>query len=627
MTDFVENEAADYCEGPLKQQCLDESGLYRWEDKHFRLHIQSGILEMFLKDNETKIDVTEPTLMSFVGAKHAKEWSISTPTIGSYGYDVVWDSGRIWSFLANDMATCRKWVQAINISITHNPVEVSRHPKEGKEETYVEENVAMELNPAELNEKWVLDSSSIATKPNTNLDIERSRDLDATHVETHTPGGINIHSHLATQATTEKYGTHHQVSNTQHRRPQQVQQQPEHEQLLNTNIRKSTTPSAHGNTVKFHPPGGYQANNEDDHSSDSDNISAIPLVPSSDGSPESCQQETSEEKKNIRRETSHMEPFRMSATAGFEYTHDGSTNATTSGNRDTNLPTVQKDYHRSHQDNAMMTEEKQQEQGNGKGGVEEPDDFEANQSDIKLLKRQQRLLDTHNEELQYDLDTTRQQLKDMKEDYSRRCLDLEWQLAQAQEAQVKSSVQHSHDVEQAVIRAQVDNQKLYEISSRSLKDQTRREVSCLQDELVDERKRYGTILLQERKMRSQADTKESELRMKYANLVEKQENLENQIENDSAEFRAAKMRWEREKNETERAHEARVQNLIEEKDQLLFETQETARKKVDNMTTNLNRSIKDMEVSEIFTSFNYLLDALLFSFLCHTAVYVEYCAR
>ena len=97
-------------------------------------------------------------------------------------------------------------------------------------------------------------------------------------------------------------------------------------------------------------------------------------------------------------------------------------------------------------------------------------------------------------------------------------------------------------------------------------------------------------------MRGQADTKESELRIKYSNLSERYSNLEKQQERDHAEFRAAKLSWEREKNEIERANEARLQKIVDEKDRLVSETQENARKKVDNMTVSLNRSIKDMEV-------------------------------
>jgi hypothetical protein len=196
MTEFIDcsssRSMSDSCEGPLKQQCLGDSGLYRWEDRHFRLHIQSGILEVYTKNDETKEYETEATLMSFVGAKHAKEWSISTPTIGSYGYDVVWDSGRIWSFLATDMATCRRWVQSINSSISHNPVESSHDiRKESMMHTRSSGLRDQTTYPSKQSQSATLNSASTITVVAARKDVANTnimRDMDATCLETHTPG-------------------------------------------------------------------------------------------------------------------------------------------------------------------------------------------------------------------------------------------------------------------------------------------------------------------------------------------------------------------------------------------------------------------------------------------------------
>lgn len=111
------------CEGILKQQNVDSSGMYVWEAKYFRLHVADAVLEAY--DNEERAqsgDMSSCTQMTIVGAKHAKEWSLSTPSIGSYGFDVVWSSGRIWSFLAEDEYTCRQWVENINQTISLNPL-------------------------------------------------------------------------------------------------------------------------------------------------------------------------------------------------------------------------------------------------------------------------------------------------------------------------------------------------------------------------------------------------------------------------------------------------------------------------------------------------------------------------
>lgn len=626
---------ADFCEGPLKQQCLGESGLFRWEDKHFRLHMQSAILEVFLRNEETKQYETEPTLMSFVGAKHAKEWSISTPTIGSYGFDVVWDSGRIWSFLAEDMPTCRRWVQSINAAITSNPVESSHNSQEQREEEVEHDEVEFDEEVEKRHQlvceqQWAVTTSTTSRMQQS---LGRTQDPDATHLETHSPGlGRSMNPLAATKATTEKYRT------SNHDAEDSKQHQKEHQKERGDSFVKTNTPSAHDHMMKIHHS-GENDENVDDHSHENENetfnVSAIPLVPSSDGSPEST--DTNKTNAKVYIANRHVEPFSMNDTVGFEYSHDENINATKlSGHQgsqinhhhsdkviDENVNTRPQKENYWNPSTPVITgtrrvsssnfhyqqahdhfQEPKQRHDQKKVFVHEDSvpssvDLDINQKEIQYLKRQHRQAEVRNEELQYELESMRQQLLDIKEDSSRRCRDLEEQLAQAHTLQAQSSVKYSQDVEQAVIRAQVESQKLYELSSRSLKEQTQRELRCLQDELVDERKRYGTMLLQEKKMRSQADTKESELRIKYSSLVDKHSQLEKQLENTNAEFRAAKLNWERERKEIERANESRLEKIIEEKDQFLFEAQELSKKKLDNMTVKLNKSIKDMEVCSV----------------------------
>eukprot|EP00601_Ochromonadales_sp_CCMP2298_P013781 CAMPEP_0173217624 /NCGR_PEP_ID=MMETSP1142-20121109/599_1 /TAXON_ID=483371 /ORGANISM="non described non described, Strain CCMP2298" /LENGTH=198 /DNA_ID=CAMNT_0014145225 /DNA_START=134 /DNA_END=727 /DNA_ORIENTATION=- len=104
---------AAYCEGTLKQQCLDGNGLYVWERKRFTLDIPSQNLYVRL-GTETE---TEQTVVSLRGSKYAKEWSFSSSLAG-FGFDLVWASGKIWSFLVDDEPTCKSWVLSINRSVS-----------------------------------------------------------------------------------------------------------------------------------------------------------------------------------------------------------------------------------------------------------------------------------------------------------------------------------------------------------------------------------------------------------------------------------------------------------------------------------------------------------------------------
>jgi hypothetical protein len=98
-----------FVEGSLKQQCIDENGLFDWVRKVFRLDIDSGTLSEFDPANFS----FPQTSYTLDGVKFAKEWSV-TSSIAGYGFDVIWTSGKVWSFLADDEISCAQWVSGIN---------------------------------------------------------------------------------------------------------------------------------------------------------------------------------------------------------------------------------------------------------------------------------------------------------------------------------------------------------------------------------------------------------------------------------------------------------------------------------------------------------------------------------
>jgi hypothetical protein len=96
---------SDDFSGTLKQQCLDESGMYEWVRKTFVLCTGKGTLVTYLTANSSSAESN----LSLSGAKHAKEWSVSS-AIAGYGFDIVWSSGKTWSFLADCESDCKKWL-------------------------------------------------------------------------------------------------------------------------------------------------------------------------------------------------------------------------------------------------------------------------------------------------------------------------------------------------------------------------------------------------------------------------------------------------------------------------------------------------------------------------------------
>jgi hypothetical protein len=134
------------CEGHLKQQTTDEYGLYNWSENFYRLDCRSGELEI-------SNDVSGVTKLSLKGSKFAKKWSMSSSAIGGYGFDIVWSSGRIWSFLASDEDTCRMWIENINKCIsgkenTNNSINLSQNLSKSTEDTFVQSHAPLPKTPS-----------------------------------------------------------------------------------------------------------------------------------------------------------------------------------------------------------------------------------------------------------------------------------------------------------------------------------------------------------------------------------------------------------------------------------------------------------------------------------------------
>ena len=119
-----------HCHGYLKRQSLDPvTNLYCWNKKYFAFYLTNLELQIHSiapvinelhtvtntgNDNNTSIQ-TPPTLeetISLEGTVGAKEWKVSSPSAG-YGFDLLWASGKVWSFLAETKEDCVRWINAL----------------------------------------------------------------------------------------------------------------------------------------------------------------------------------------------------------------------------------------------------------------------------------------------------------------------------------------------------------------------------------------------------------------------------------------------------------------------------------------------------------------------------------
>ena len=134
--------------GKLKQQSLDADGMYEWSEKMFLLKIKEGILEMYPTSKEESPSPSSlPSQLSLVGAKKAKEWTVASQAMG-FGFDIIWCSGNIWSFLADDQMNCHKWVANINESISSSAAVLTKSHEDLRPLLFLGKQI--ELSPPQL---------------------------------------------------------------------------------------------------------------------------------------------------------------------------------------------------------------------------------------------------------------------------------------------------------------------------------------------------------------------------------------------------------------------------------------------------------------------------------------------
>jgi hypothetical protein len=176
--------------GLLKQQTLDSTGYYDWVIKHFVLDADNN--ELHVSSTPPSDDPgnahtdTEAIKISLSGAKHAKEWAYSS-AIAGYGFDIVWSSGKIWSFLADTESVCIQWVTALNSSINKHSLQQT-HTPDVFDRTALPQYQQNRVN-----------ASTLPPQPPT-VDLNRHTHGTHTHTSGYTMG--NKHTHASTASVT-----------------------------------------------------------------------------------------------------------------------------------------------------------------------------------------------------------------------------------------------------------------------------------------------------------------------------------------------------------------------------------------------------------------------------------------
>lgn len=187
-------------EGIIKQQCTDDQGLYVWQKKHFKLNQSDRSLTITSLEYKEEVDSSQynndpvSTQTYYVKVplntvKYAKAWSYSSPLAG-YGFDILWTSGKVWSFLVETEEACNQWVSGINSvsSLKQNEEEFQRDQYQNQTNTSLDVTQVPNLNSSannlsQNNSTFSLHHSNNNISSPTSSKSNQTKDLFKNHMD------------------------------------------------------------------------------------------------------------------------------------------------------------------------------------------------------------------------------------------------------------------------------------------------------------------------------------------------------------------------------------------------------------------------------------------------------------
>lgn len=148
-----------------------------------------------------------------------------------------------------------------------------------------------------------------------------------------------------------------------------------------------------------------------------------------------------------------------------------------------------------------------------------------------------------------------------------------------------------------MVRASNDNNSFYEASTKSAQLQHTRELACLREELLAERKRHSALLEREVGLRNAAETREGSLREEFTAVQEKLSALQLEHAQSRDAHKVQSANWERERKQLTQEYTTKIATLEREKDEILAHAQQEVHSKTQELNLKYQHSIKNISQS------------------------------
>jgi hypothetical protein len=526
--------------GSLKQQIVDENtGDYEWVRRNFQLVHNTGVLHV---KSLHAGDAPLPSI-NITDAAYAKEWSISSAAVG-FGFDVVWDqSGSIVSFLSTDKESCDNWVTTINQSIQH--VKTCGTAASEEEEDISDSDV-----------------SDVILNVDGPTNINRQTRPPLAPTSTSHGHGKQTKSKQRSNSGTGSVGEE-ETGNSLQESTRDISQWEDAGDISTTRAYLSPP---RGNKVRAAAGGANSASSPLNKSTASE-MSAIPRQQGNRKSTRSADVSTSGSftfdspqhfPNNLSNHNSHVVGTNNTGTEGMP------------------MPAP------------MMTGSIASNMNSFEGG-DESLIFQLQQKTLRLQAKAEREA--------IDAQVAREQLVKLQVELDQRSAQYSRDLDKALEREKLAVQAAKADIDMQILKATNENTAHNEAEMKAERLQSKRELSCIKEELAAERKRYSTLLHKETTARERAESNEVELKQEIASLREQSQRQQAEISRLHSVAKTDSEHWSRERELIKTDAETQRKKMDKEREDYSHKSQVTLRSKLSELNLKFDSRIKEMETN------------------------------
>jgi len=219
--------------------------------------------------------------------------------------------------------------------------------------------------------------------------------------------------------------------------------------------------------------------------------------------------------------------------------------------------------------------------------------------EIESLQARCQQLEEFLNKKQSELETSKLRNAELQDKFDETTSEFEQRLDLARDRERQLITESKREMENKLLRMSNDNMSFYEAATKSLKVQHERELSCLREELAEERKRHSSLLDRAQTLRERAERSESEAQSELSELKDKHSALQIEYTRSRRELDIERSGWDRERQRLLSESESTIASLQEDKEKLVLQSHQELKAKVAEMNEKMQQSLSSIKENDV----------------------------